>query len=352
MTSPIVYKAVDRSILLPFYKRYLVDPGLRFVPASVNPNTITHIGHVFCLLGAVTLLAQWPKSGWPFVVAAVLLQVYLWCDNADGGHARRTNQSSAFGEFLDHGLDCFNTTYIALVSAMALGAPPLWWVGLLLLIPAAAAATFWEQSLTGTFQAGMLNQIESLCVVTMVLIVSAVLGTDVWGDLHVLGMTPRAAMLTWTMGTLVFGLGRNAWRVYRHGGARAVIPIVPLLTAGVGIVLGAAGGGLTAVSAVVLAAGSNLLFAIRALSARVHGQTLAVEPLLVGTGLLSLSLGALGLAGQAVAPEIGTGFACAFGAIFAVRIALTIRGGMAKLRELEDGTQADRTGAGSTLASL
>ena len=85
------YKVVDRSILLPFYRRFFVDPVLPLLPARLNPNTITHVGHLINFGGTVLLLALWPKRGWPFLTAMVLLQVYMWCDNADGAHARCIN---------------------------------------------------------------------------------------------------------------------------------------------------------------------------------------------------------------------------------------------------------------------
>src|SRR5690348_1168365 len=100
-TGAPAYKVEDRSILLPFYRRFFVDPLLPYLPAKLNPNTITHVGHLLNLLGAVFLLVMWPKRGWPFVAAMITLQLYTWCDNADGAHARRTNQCSPLGEFLD-----------------------------------------------------------------------------------------------------------------------------------------------------------------------------------------------------------------------------------------------------------
>src|SRR5262245_35111115 len=122
------YKVEDRSLLLPYYRRFFVDPILPHLPPALHPNTITHAGHALNLIGALLLLVVWPARGWPFARATLLLQAYLWCDNADGAHARRTGQCSAFGEFLDHGLDQFNTVYIGYLTAMALGASPFWWV--------------------------------------------------------------------------------------------------------------------------------------------------------------------------------------------------------------------------------
>ena len=197
MTSgPLVYKVEDRSLLLPYYRRYLVDPILPHLPASLSPNAITHAGHLVNLAGTSLLLVMWPRGGWAFIAAALLLQLYLWCDNADGAHARRTGQCSTYGEFLDHGLDAANTVYISYLSAMALGAPPLWWVMIVLLIPAGGAAAYWEQSQTGVFRLGLLNQVESLTLLTVVLVISAFAGTEFWEQVVVGGITLRLAILT------------------------------------------------------------------------------------------------------------------------------------------------------------
>ena len=43
MEKALVYKADDRSILLPYYKRFLIEPTLPFIPARLHPNVITHL---------------------------------------------------------------------------------------------------------------------------------------------------------------------------------------------------------------------------------------------------------------------------------------------------------------------
>ena len=39
--TPPAYKADDRSVLLPYYRRFCVDPFLPFIPAKMKPNTTT-----------------------------------------------------------------------------------------------------------------------------------------------------------------------------------------------------------------------------------------------------------------------------------------------------------------------
>src|SRR5215204_6107060 len=95
------YTVRDRSILLPFYKRFVISPTLRFVPIRVDPNHITHAGHVINLVGVTVLLVCGASlsSGerWPLLAAIACLQLDNWCDNADGAQARRAGRCSALG---------------------------------------------------------------------------------------------------------------------------------------------------------------------------------------------------------------------------------------------------------------
>jgi phosphatidylglycerophosphate synthase len=282
------YKVEDRSILLPFYRRYLVDPLLPLLPASLNPNTITHAGHMLNLVGTVILVGLWPKSGWPFVAAMLLLQAYMWCDNADGAHARRTNQCSALGEFLDHGLDQLNTVYIAYLTAMALGASPLWWVVIALVIPGAGAVTYWEQSTTGTFRLGLLNQVESLTVLSIVLTGSAFLGNDFWASTTIFGVSLQHGFEIWMASSILFGMLRNTQRVGAMTGFRAVLPVLPFFAFGVAIFGAAALGAISTVTAVTLATCMNVYFGMRMLTLRLHRVQPRVElVLLAGTAVVA-----------------------------------------------------------------
>jgi phosphatidylglycerophosphate synthase len=316
-SGKLVYKVDDRSILLPYYRRFLVDPLLPLIPARVNPNSITHAGHFINLLGTVLLIALWPTQGWPYIVAMVMLQVYMWCDNADGAHARRTNQCSAFGEFLDHGLDQLNTVYIAYLTAMALGVPPIWWVVIAFIIPGAGAVTYWEQSQTGVFRLGLLNQVESLTVLSIALTVSAVFGKDFWSRNEIFGVTLQHAMLAWSTSTILFGKARALYRVGKARGPAAVLPILGMLAFGGAIVLAARFEAISTIIAVTLCTGLNVYFGMRMLAHRLHGEEPRIEAVLVaGTAFLAVLVG-MRLAGMTVGHEIGLGFAAIAVIIFA-----------------------------------
>ncbi len=318
-SGTLVYKVDDRSILLPSYRRFLVDPFLRFIPARVNPNSITHAGHLLNLTGTVLLVGLWPERGWPFLLAAVLLQAYMWCDNADGAHARRTQQCSAFGEFLDHGLDQLNTVYIGYLTAMALGVSPIWWVIIALIIPGAGAVTYWEQSQTGVFRLGLLNQVESLSVLSLTLTMSAVYGRSEWTQWSIFGvLTVQKAMLLWSTSTILFGQVRSMVRVAQVRGVVAVLPIVGLLAFGGAIVLAARYGAVSTITGVTLATGVNVYFGMRMLANRLHGETPRLaRTLVVGTCVL-LALAGWSHYQAAPSPIFGLALAVFASGVFAI----------------------------------
>lgn len=326
------YKVEDRSILLPFYRRWLVDPTLPLLPQSLNPNTITHAGHFANLLGTLILLGAYQTSGWPFVVATLLLQFYLWCDNADGAHARRTRQCSPLGEFLDHGLDILNTVYISYLTGMALGASSGWWVGVAILIPGAGAVTYWEQSQTGVFQLGMLNQVESLTVLSLALLVSAIFGQSAWDQLSLLGVTAKLAILLWCAVTILFGMGHGIFRVFRTGSP--LKPIVPLLVMFAAIHLAAVTETLPTIHAVAIASLVNVHFGMRMLTLRLRHERPRVElPLVLGAvAILALvALHATGSAIPALAPVVLVGLACV---VFGGQALLDARAGALRLERM------------------
>ena len=312
-----MYKVDDRSILLPYYRRYLVDPLLPLIPARVNPNSITHAGHLLNLFGTALLIALWPDRGWPYILAMLLLQAYMWCDNADGSHARRTNQCSAFGEFLDHGLDQLNTVYIGYLTAMALGVPPIWWVVIAFIIPGAGAVTYFEQSQTGVFRLGLLNQVESLTVLSLALTARAIFGAAIWHEVTLFGVTLQHGMLAWSATTIIFGMLRSMVRVrVATGRTEAILPVLGLLTFGAAIVIAAWFDVISTVAAVTLCTGANVYFGMRMLTNRLHNETPRLGRLLVlGTAVLALLVG-VRLAGIAVSPYVGPGLAVLAVAVF------------------------------------
>ena len=289
MADDIVYKADDRSILLPAYRRFLVDPLLPFIPARVHPNTITHLGHLANLTGTALLVGFFPRHGFLYVLAAITLQFYMWCDNADGSHARRTKQTSVYGEFLDHGLDIVNVIYIGYLSSMAVGASPLQWVVIAVIIPGAGATTYFEQTQTGVFRLGALNQVESLSFLAVILVASAAVGHDFWERTSIFGIISiRDAIVLWLCITVIFGMLRATVRVARL--SKSTAPLLALFALFALIVAGAWVHAVSPLAAVSLATAANLFFSTRMLTLRLHGERPKVDwPLVAGAlGLLTV----------------------------------------------------------------
>ncbi|MBS2014327.1 MAG: CDP-alcohol phosphatidyltransferase family protein [Deltaproteobacteria bacterium] len=287
----LVYTVRDRSLLLPFYKRLVVEPSLRLVPRSVDPNHITHAGHVINLAGIATLIAAGPAlakgATWPLFVAIATLQIYNWCDNADGAHARRTGQSSALGELLDHGLDMLNTTYIAFAAAIALGAPPAWWTAMAIVVPAACAVTYWEQAETGLFSLGLLNQVESVMVLSAILVVTAIGGFGVWERLAIGPVTLRHVLMGFVVVQASIGILRNVWRVARKKGEAAVLRVLPLIVFDIAVMIAVLVGALAPVAAVIVATSGNVFFGLRSLAQRTAGAAPIHETgVIVGAALV------------------------------------------------------------------
>jgi phosphatidylglycerophosphate synthase len=344
MTSgALVYKVQDRSILLPFYRRFFVDPLLPYIPARLNPNSITHAGHLLNLFGTALLIALWPKGGWPFAFAASMLQAYLWCDNADGAHARRTNQCSAFGEFLDHGLDMMNTVYIGYLTAVALGLSPTWWVVIVILIPGGAALTYWEQATTGVFQLGLLNQVEALTVLSLTLLTSAVFGTEAFERVAVGPVTLRFAMVAWSSSTILFGMARGIVRVGSHRfpraagarerpeGLRVVVPVLGWIGFQIAVTCAAKVGVVSTVGAVTLATGGNVYFGMRMLTFRLRGLAPRLETPLVTFALALAGLVVWRLLGQTQSAFVGPVLVTLACAVFGIQAVLDTRGSIQHL---------------------
>lgn len=350
--ADLVYKVEDRSILLPYYKRLVVDPLLPFIPAKVSPNAITHVGHLLNLLGTAVLLYMHPPSNawgsgapagapvtahtaWPYFFAALLVNLYTWCDNADGAHARRTKQCSPLGEFLDHGLDQFNTVYIAYLTALSIGASPMAWVAITLLIPGGAVATFWEQSNTGVFRVGLLNQIEAVLALTFALVMTGIFGPTFWDRTVVANIVLRDVMVIWPCATLLFGMARNLVRVTAQCGVKATWPILVYLGFCAAIFGGIVVGALTTLLAVALASALNIHLGMRMLARRLKKEPPQVEPFVLGGGVAVGALVVLKLAEKPLAPNVVPVLVVLACAALGVQVILDARTGVTMLSRVD-----------------
>lgn len=338
-TPALKYSVQDRSILLPYYKRFLVEPLLPAIPARITPNSITHGGHLVNLAALLLLAALAPRNngGWPFFVVPLLVHFWLWCDHADGGHARRTNQCSAMGEFLDHGLDLLNATYVICMTVITLGAPPFWSVTAAVFVPAAAAVTYWEQAETGVFHLGLLNQIESVCSLSIALLARGVLGGDAITGVRVGSYPLPVVILAVVSVVALFGIVRCAIRVAQKNGR--ITPFIAPLSFGAAITAAAATGALGTVSAIVAGAAVFVFIGIRQLNARVRGERPTLER---GVLVAAMAIAALATR-RALGSEPNTTIEWAVASVIAIGF-----GGLALARALEghrDVERLDRGGA-------
>jgi phosphatidylglycerophosphate synthase len=268
LSAPPPYRVEDRSVLLPSYKRWLVDPVLPRLPQKLSPNSITHGGHVLCLL-AMFVLYPAPR-GWAFAASALLLHLYLWCDNADGAHARRTGQASTAGEYLDHGLDLVNCVYIGVISACAIDLQShTMGLAIATLIACAAAVTLWEQAVTGVFRLGLLNQIESMIFLTAVMLIDAVFGVELVERVTVFGFALQSWIWFFVFSTVAFGIVRSVIRV--AAAKKSVAPAVGLLALLGAIWSAHSAGAASTLVAYGLCVTSIVAFGVRMLRTRIVG---------------------------------------------------------------------------------
>jgi hypothetical protein len=141
-----------------------------------------------------------------------------------------------------------------------------------LLIPGAAVLTYWEQSVTGVFRLGLLNQVESLIILTGALVVSGLFGTGVYRTLSLGPIDAQTFLLVWPATTILFGVLRHLWRVRGAAGGRALLPIAGFITLELLFLVIFLNGSIGLVAAV--AAGSTLAvyYGMHMLSQRMNGE--------------------------------------------------------------------------------
>ncbi len=156
------YKVTEKSFSQEYLLPFIWRPISRFIPPKLTPNTITITGFVFMLMSGVFVWLALRETPYYFLLAALCLIIYMAGDNLDGIHARKTNQSSPLGEFLDHWLDSISFVVINTCCVWVLGLTG--WILFLYIVAIISAffATIWEQHHTGVFYSGFLGTNEAL----------------------------------------------------------------------------------------------------------------------------------------------------------------------------------------------
>ncbi|MBW2230199.1 MAG: CDP-alcohol phosphatidyltransferase family protein [Deltaproteobacteria bacterium] len=188
------YQNAQESILLPFYGRFVWEPLLEIIPRTLSPNAITLIS-TLCCFGSFVLAATGPDDPIALVVAAILVFTYMTLDNIDGAQARRTGRSSRLGEFLDHWLDTFNNGWVVLGACLAAGLEPILALGVLAAGTLAFLAVQLELQTTGVFRMGRIGDVEGNTVVSLLYLLLAATGPELFRAAPIPGLPPIAVWL-------------------------------------------------------------------------------------------------------------------------------------------------------------
>lgn len=105
------YKIIDNSIFAKFLNP-ICEKIQKYIPKFITPNMITLTG----VASTLTALYISPfKNACVAPTISLLTCTYTVMDTLDGIHARKTNQTSLLGEFLDHICDCIFSSYMFLI---------------------------------------------------------------------------------------------------------------------------------------------------------------------------------------------------------------------------------------------
>jgi len=162
--SEYKYNCVDKSILLPYFKKYYVSLFFKVVPFWLTANFITLIStfFIFSLL-VIVLLSEELTTVSTTLIIIFCLHIYIVGDHLDGMQAEYTQTSSPLGEFLDHYLDVYNGAIILYVLVMYLHPiPPIVFYCFVYLNIIAFAVTMYEELERNELCFGMLGTLEAV----------------------------------------------------------------------------------------------------------------------------------------------------------------------------------------------
>lgn len=104
---------------------YFWNFTVKLIPKWVAPNLLTVLGLLFPILQFIILLSyDWtlskPLPSWVYVLQAFSLWWYQTIDAIDGKQARRTDNCSPLGQFLDHNLDMISYVFFYIGACQTL----------------------------------------------------------------------------------------------------------------------------------------------------------------------------------------------------------------------------------------
>jgi phosphatidylglycerophosphate synthase len=157
------YNGTDDSICAKLFLRPFWNWAIEFVPRTIAPNTITLIAFLFEVVAFVfsfvlTNQLTTPLPRWACAFNGIALFIYQTLDNLDGRQARRTNSSSALGQFFDHGCDALTGVFTLVQIAATLGlGNTLITFWLVMGLGFAFVLTVYEEYVTHAFYLGLIN---------------------------------------------------------------------------------------------------------------------------------------------------------------------------------------------------
>ena len=164
------YNCIDKSILLPFLKKYVFENLHRLTPYGLPANYITLISSIIMWITFIYFLNIDNVDTKSVILALTSIIVYVILDHIDGLQAKASSTSSPLGEILDHFSDVFNAAIVLFLTFSCL----LLEFGALFLIVIwsnfiAFAATYVEQRERRVLYFGKLGSLEGIVLVLLVL---------------------------------------------------------------------------------------------------------------------------------------------------------------------------------------
>ena len=166
------YRVQDNSVVLPFFKKWMVTPFFRFIPWWIPANIITILSNM--LMYGALYMALTGFSG-RFVFIPLLILFYAIGDHLDGMQARQTKTSSPLGEFCDHFLDIFNNGILLYIVCLLFNISSTALIAFFLMAGYLThAVIFFEQFTTKWLRFGKISALESVLMLAACILVSAI----------------------------------------------------------------------------------------------------------------------------------------------------------------------------------
>jgi phosphatidylglycerophosphate synthase len=163
----------NESILLPFYEKFIYRHVIKIIPLWLPANLITCLSTILMIMGYV-LAAMYGRSEKSlFIILPVFIFLYIFLDDLDGIHARRTNATSPLGEYLDHAFDIINLGMVFGILLQMLDVSSLWLnLFYIMSLYVIINTTFYKQYVTGILSLERFGIPETLTLIAVIIILS------------------------------------------------------------------------------------------------------------------------------------------------------------------------------------